>query len=70
MALRIIRQEGDEILKKKSRPVEEIDEKIKELIKSKQQKKQFLSRTKIFCKKRLFQLNTIFFDFHKNQNLA
>ena len=29
MALRIIRQEGDEILKKKSRPVEEIDDKIK-----------------------------------------
>lgn len=33
MALRMIRQEGDEILKKKSRPVEEIDDKIKELIK-------------------------------------
>ena len=33
MALRIIRQEGDEILKKKSRKIEEIDEKIKELIK-------------------------------------
>ena len=33
MALRIIRQEGDDILKKKSRPVEEIDDKIKELIK-------------------------------------
>ena len=31
MALRIIRQEGDDILKKKSRPVEEIDDKIKEL---------------------------------------
>ena len=39
MAIRNIRQEGDEILKKKSRPVEEIDDKIKELIKSKQQKK-------------------------------
>ena len=33
MALRMIRQEGDEILKKKSRPVEVIDEKVKELIK-------------------------------------
>lgn len=33
MALRIIRQEGDEILKKKSRPVEEIDDKIRELVK-------------------------------------
>ena len=33
MAVRIIRQEGDEILKKKSREVEEIDEKIQELIK-------------------------------------
>lgn len=33
MAIRIIRQEGDEILKKKSRPVENIDDKLKELIK-------------------------------------
>ena len=33
MAVRIIRQEGDEILKKKSREVEKIDEKILELIK-------------------------------------
>ena len=33
MAIRIIRQEGDEILKKKSRQVEKIDEKIQELIK-------------------------------------
>ena len=33
MAIRIIRQEGDEILKKKSREVEKIDEKIQELIK-------------------------------------
>lgn len=33
MAIRIVRQEGDEILKKKSRPVEAIDEKIQELIK-------------------------------------
>lgn len=32
MAIRIIRQEGDEILKKKSRPVEVIDEKLQELI--------------------------------------
>ena len=32
MAIRKIRQEGDEILKKKSRPVEEINEKIQELI--------------------------------------
>ena len=32
MAIRTIRQEGDEILKKKSRPVEEINEKIQELI--------------------------------------
>ena len=32
MAIRNIRQEGDEILKKKSREVEVIDEKIKELI--------------------------------------
>lgn len=32
MATRIIRQEGDEILKKKSRPVEVIDDKIKELV--------------------------------------
>ena len=32
MALRIIRQEGDEILKKTSRPVEVIDERIKELV--------------------------------------
>lgn len=33
MAIRIVRQEGDEILKKESRPVEVIDEKIQELIK-------------------------------------
>ena len=33
MALRMIRQEGDDILKKKSRPVEEIDDKIRELVK-------------------------------------
>ena len=33
MALRIIRQEEDEILKKKSRPVEKIDDKVRELIK-------------------------------------
>lgn len=33
MAIRIIRQEGDEILKKKSRPVEVIDERIQELVK-------------------------------------
>ena len=32
MAIRIIREEGDEILKKKSREVEEIDEKIHVLI--------------------------------------
>ncbi len=32
MATRIIREEGDEILKKKSRPVETIDDKIKELV--------------------------------------
>ena len=32
MAVRIIRQEGDEILKKKSRPVEVFDEKLQELI--------------------------------------
>ena len=32
MAIRNIRQEGDEILKKKSREVEVIDEKVKELI--------------------------------------
>ena len=32
MAIRIIRQEGDEILKKKSREVEKIDEKVLELI--------------------------------------
>lgn len=32
MAIRIIRQEGDEILRKISRPVEVIDDKIKELI--------------------------------------
>ena len=32
MGLRNIRQEGDEILKKKSKEVEVIDEKIKELI--------------------------------------
>lgn len=32
MAIRIIRQEGDEILKKRSRPVEIIDNKIQELI--------------------------------------
>ena len=32
MAIRIIREEGDEILKKKSREVEVIDDKIKELI--------------------------------------
>ena len=32
MALREIRLEGDEILRKKSRPVEVIDDKIKELI--------------------------------------
>ncbi len=32
MAIRIIREEGDEILKKKSRQVEVIDEKVKELI--------------------------------------
>ena len=33
MAIRMIREEGDEILKKKSREVEEIDEKVLELIK-------------------------------------
>lgn len=33
MAIRIIREEGDEILRKKSREVEVIDEKTKELIK-------------------------------------
>ena len=33
MAIRIIRQEGDEILKKRSREVENIDEKVIELIK-------------------------------------
>ena len=33
MAIRIIREEGDEILKKKSREVEKIDEKVLELIK-------------------------------------
>ena len=32
MAIRIIRQEGDEILKKKSREVDVIDEKIQVLI--------------------------------------
>lgn len=32
MAIRKIREEGDEILKKKSKPVEEINEKIQELI--------------------------------------
>ena len=32
MAIRNIRQEGDEILKKKSRPVESIDDKTRELI--------------------------------------
>lgn len=32
MAIRIIREEGDEILKKKSREVEKIDEKVQELI--------------------------------------
>lgn len=32
MAIRIIREEGDEILKKKSREVEKIDDKIQELI--------------------------------------
>ena len=32
MAIRIIREEGDEILKKVSKPVEQIDSKIKELI--------------------------------------
>lgn len=32
MAIRKIREEGDEILKKKSRPVEEINEKVQELI--------------------------------------
>ena len=33
MAIRIIREEGDEILRKKSREVEVIDEKTHELIK-------------------------------------
>ncbi|MBR6033865.1 MAG: peptide deformylase [Clostridia bacterium] len=32
MAIRTIREEGDEILRKKSREVEKVDEKIKELI--------------------------------------
>lgn len=32
MAIRIIREEGDEILRKKSKEVETIDEKVKELI--------------------------------------
>ena len=32
MAIRNIRQEGDEILKKKSREVEVIDDKVRELI--------------------------------------
>lgn len=33
MAIRMIRQEGDEILKKKSREIENIDDKLQELIK-------------------------------------
>lgn len=33
MAIRIVRENGDEILRKKSRPVEVIDEKIVELVK-------------------------------------
>ncbi len=33
MALRMIRLEGDEILRKKSRPVEKIDDKVRELVK-------------------------------------
>ena len=33
MAIRTIRTEGDEILKKKSKPVEVVDDKIRELIK-------------------------------------
>lgn len=33
MALRMIRVEGDEILRKKSRPVEKIDDKVRELVK-------------------------------------
>lgn len=33
MAIRMVRQEGDEILKKKSKEVDIIDEKVKELIK-------------------------------------
>ena len=32
MAIRIIRQEGDEILRKKSREIEEVDDKIRELM--------------------------------------
>ena len=32
MAIRTIRTEGDEILKKKSKPVEIVDDKIKELV--------------------------------------
>lgn len=32
MAVRIIREEGDEILRKKARPVEVIDDKIKEIL--------------------------------------
>ena len=32
MAIRTIRTEGDEILKKKSKPVEVVDDKIKELV--------------------------------------
>ena len=35
MAVRIIREEGDEILKKKSREVEEVNDKIKELLNDK-----------------------------------
>ena len=37
MAIRTIRTEGDEILKKKSKPVEKIDDKILELIKDMQE---------------------------------
>lgn len=37
MAIRTIRTEGDEILKKKSKPVEKIDDKILELVKDMQE---------------------------------
>ena len=49
MAIRIIREEGDEILKKKSREVEKIDEKVLELIQDMIETMHKLDRSRTCC---------------------